>query len=418
VGDEEELLQPERPLLPRRFRLAALLLAVLVVAALIAIRVWPRSTKQGAAVPPGATLVSSAVSSPGPQTTRTPIPWPTAPEACGGVADLPIVSSTPAKERTGIQVLLGGAQLRSVDFDTGRAAPLPRSPLRPGEFVRDLISASQTYAVVAGCTFRQPRVYRVGAAGSAHASTFSGPFAIPVFADGPHAWGVEYPDGQDPNGFLIPLDGGKRVRLPAMFWPEAITNGVVTGVAGSSPSVLLVDATTGHVRANLGYGSVLAAGRGLVVWTDGCDIGSDKPQPCTVHSRSVTGGATSSFRLPRPPMAGIVSPDGRQVAFTLERAGSDPRYQASGPLPEDIAILHLDSSALEIVPGIETSAKTGRALAFSTNGRWLVIALDAGSRTRLLAWRSGLAHPYESMPIAGKGLGFPPIVVLPSRADR
>jgi len=409
------LLEPGRPRLPRQIRVAALLLAVLAVAALITIRVWPRSTHPHA-VQPETTPAPSATSPATPETTSTPVPWPTAPEACGGVADLPIVSSTPTKERTGIKVLLGGAQLRTVDFDAGRATPLSRSPLRPGEFVRDLISASQTYAVVAGCTFRQPRVYRIGADGSAHVFTFSGPFAIPVFADdGPHAWGVKYPDQQHPNGFLIPLDGGKRVRLPAMFWPDAITNGLVIGVAGSSSSVLLVDATTGHVRANLGYGSVLAAGRGLVLWTDACDIGSDKPQPCTVHRRSVTGGATSSYLLPRPPMAGIVSPDGRQVAFTLERVGPDPRYQASDGLPNDVAILHLDTGALEIVPGVETPAKEGPGVAFTPDSRWLLIALDAGPKTRLLAWRSGLAHPYESTPIAGKGVGIPPILVLTSR---
>jgi len=46
VGDEEELPQPGRPLLPRRIRLAALLLAVLAVATLIAIR--PRRRERGA----------------------------------------------------------------------------------------------------------------------------------------------------------------------------------------------------------------------------------------------------------------------------------------------------------------------------------------------------------------------------------
>jgi hypothetical protein len=35
---------------------------------------------------------------------------------------LSIVSSTPAKEPTGIKVLLGGDQLRTVDFDSGHAA--------------------------------------------------------------------------------------------------------------------------------------------------------------------------------------------------------------------------------------------------------------------------------------------------------
>jgi hypothetical protein len=42
-----------------------------------------------------------------------------------------------------------------------------------------------------------------------------------------------------------------------------------------------------------------------------------------------------------------------------------------------------------------------------------VIALDAGPKTRLLAWRSGLAHPIESTPIAGPAVDPPPLVVLP-----
>ncbi len=415
------MLQPARPRLPRRMRLAVLLLAVLALVALIAIRVWPRSTHPSAAVPPGTTSVPSAVSPSTPETTRTPPPWPTAPEACGGVAELPIVSSTAAKERTGIKVLLGGAGLRTVDFDSGHAAPLPRSPLRPGESVYDLISAAQTYAVTAGCTSRQPRVLRIGADGRASVFVPSIPSNETVLADGPHAWGVTYPDQQHPNGLLVPLDGGKRVRLPARFWPDAITDGVVVGTVESTPghsSVLLVDATTGHARANLGKGlgegSVLAAGHGLVLWTEGCDFAGDKPQPCTLHRRSVTGAATSSYHLPRPPVTGVVSRDGRRVAFTLVRAGPDPRYQPVIPLPNDIAILHLDTGALEIVPGIETPAKMPLGLVFSADGRWLVIALDAGSKTRLLAWRPGLAHPYESIPIAGKGLGMAPIVVLPS----
>lgn len=57
------------------------------------------------------------------------------------------------------------------------------------------------------------------------------------------------------------------------------------------------------------------------------------------------------------------------------------------------------------------------SLAFSADGRWLVIALDAGSNTRLLAWRSGLAHPYETTPIAGQGLGPAPMAALPLHGD-
>jgi hypothetical protein len=414
MGDEEELPQPGRPRSSRRIRLAALTLAALAIAALITIRVWPRSTNPSA-VQPGTTSLLSGVSPPPPETTSTLPPWPTAPEACGGIAELSIVSSTPTKERTGIKVLLGGAGLRTVDFDNGRAAPLRRSPLRPGEFVYNLIPASQTYAVTGRCQPMQARVLRIDGDGNASVVTPSS-FDATLLAEGPHAWRVTFPDGQHPNGYLIPLDGGKRVRLPVGFWPAATTDGVAIGTAGSTPSVLLVDPRTGHVRANLGHGVDLAAGHGLVLWTDACDVFGDKPKPCTLHRRSIAGGATSSYRLPRPPITGIISPDGRQVALTLERPGPDPRYQPSMPLPSDIAILHLDTGALEIVPGIETPAHLGPGLAFSADSRWLVIALNAGSSTRLLAWRPGLAHPYESTPIPGKSAGIPPIVVLPSRA--
>jgi hypothetical protein len=70
------------------------------------------------------------------------------------------------------------------------------------------------------------------------------------------------------------------------------------------------------------------------------------------------------------------------------------------------------------VPGIEVPARTSPRLAFTPDSRWLVIALNAGPQTRLLAWRSGLADPYESKPIPGQTWGPPPLVVLPGRADR
>jgi hypothetical protein len=87
--------------------------------------------------------------------------------------------------------------------------------------------------VTGGCPYRQQRVLWIGADASASVLVLSGPFGITVLADGPHAWSVTFPDEQDPNGFLDPLDGGKRVRLPAGFWPAAITNGMVIGTADS-----------------------------------------------------------------------------------------------------------------------------------------------------------------------------------------
>ena len=308
-------------------------------------------------------------------------------------------------------MLLGGEWLRTLDFDTGQIGDFPQARLRPGEYVVDLMTPAHTYAVVTTCKYAPLRVLRIGAGGNVSNVALPGPIDT-VLADGARAWGVTFPDEQHPNGFLVPLDGGSRVRLPAGFWPDAITDGMVIGTADSPPTVLLVDATTGHVRASLGKGSDLAAGRGLVLWTEGCDVASD--EPCTLHRRSVAGGATSSYRLPRSPCCGVLSADGRLLAFNLERAGQDPRYQQGHPLPpSDIAILALDTGRLEVVPGIEMPAKMSPGLAFSADSHWLVITLDAGSRIRVLAWRSGLARPYESRSTVEQVLGPPPVAALP-----
>jgi hypothetical protein len=263
VGDEEELLQPKRPPLPRRIRLAALLLAVLVVAALIAIRVWPRSTKHGAAGPLGATPVSSTVSPPTPETT-TPPPWPTAPEACNSDAYLSIVSSRPSSQHTGIRVLLGGNRLRTVDFDSGRVTAMPQVRLRPEEFVTGLIASKQTYVFTTVCMTGQSRLLRIGADGSASTVTLPESMAA-VLADEAHMWAVTAAKNANASAYLIPLADGWRVRLPVGFFPDAITRGVLVGnVATAEPStssLLLVDATTGRVRANLGNGFAPRGGR-------------------------------------------------------------------------------------------------------------------------------------------------------------
>src|SRR5437763_16801484 len=95
-----------------------------------------------------------------------------------------------------------------------------------------------------------------------------------VLSDGAHAWGVSSPTEHHPHGYLIPLTGGRRVQLPAGFYPQASARGVIIGILqreseGTEPgSVLLVDASTGKVRADLGKGWPVAAGDGLVAWAD------------------------------------------------------------------------------------------------------------------------------------------------------
>jgi hypothetical protein len=387
------------------------------VGALVVVREWPRSapTHQPAAVP---STFASVVEPTAPQPTTTPPPWPTSPGACNEEISLPIVSSTPRGDTTGIRLLLGGDRLRIVDFDSGQATALTAARLRPGEYITQLAGAATTYATTRTCTSNTSRVLRIGA--NARISVVASLGLIEwMLADGDRAWVVSNPsDVHHPYGFITPLGGSPRVRLPDSFYPDAIVNGTLTGSLAPDPSaggsLVLVDARTGHLQTNLGRtASTVATGSGLIIWSDGCYGEYDKP--CLLHRRSVATGATTPYHLPRPAFTGIVSPDGREVALTLERAAKDPRFTGHPIPPSDVAILHLDTGKLEIIPGIEVPAKIFPTLAFSADGHWLVIALDAGTKTRLLAWRSGLAHPYESTPITEQALDPPPILVPPSR---
>jgi hypothetical protein len=211
------------------------------------------------------------------------------------------------------------------------------------------------------------------------------------------------------------------VPLPPHFAASGISDRVVVGnfASASGPGPLvLVDATTGKVRERLGTGQLLAVQDGILVWATGCDVGTG--QSCTAHRRAIDGGPVTDYDLPRSPSftLGTISPDGSRLAFALSRALPDPRFRVDHPFPPaDIAVLYLDSGTFDIVPGIELAPKASAALAFSRDD-WLVIGLDAGTRTRLLAWRLGLQHPLEARALPGLAATPPGLEVLPGRQHR
>jgi hypothetical protein len=410
--DAEELLESGRPPLPRRIWVAGLALAVIAAGSYVAVRAWPRASHKPAAV--AAPSLSDLVQPPFPQI-RTLRPWPTAPAACGGDAELPIISSVPALQHTGIRLLVGGSAVRTVVFDErGEDTDLG---LSHGRYVSQLVAGPRSYAMVTGCrSASHTQLLRVLPFSAIGTRRVIGHFGERLTSDGTAVWGLTFPSERSPRGSVIPLHGGPQIRLPPGLSPDAITNGTVVGTVPSGSdygALVLVDARSGRISGHLGDGLAIAVGSGQVVWAN-CDVTQVRTS-CILHRRSFDGRGRVSYRIPRPPgfSEGALSPDSRLLAFTIERARQDPRYVQGHPIPPaDIAVLHLDTGALDIVPGIELPAKNAPGLAFSTDSSWLVIALDAGTRTRLLAWRPGMAHPIERQPVPGL-VSTPAIAVLP-----
>jgi hypothetical protein len=372
VDGDEELLGGN-PRLARPVRVAALMLAGAAVVALTTLHAWPHARHGTATARPSST-------------------WPEAAGACGS-RPVPFVSSTRPAERTGIRLVLGGDRLRTVDFDTGRWRATPSVPLERHEFV----SAIEPTSVVADrCFPGHARVLRVAAGGST------------AVARGDVALLAQQRAVMDAT--VVPLGPGRAVRLPAEFVPEALAGNVVVGQG--LPGLVLVDAATGRIRTRVGEGAPVAADDRMLVWTGTCENPSN---PCPVHRRMLATGVTTDYVAPRSPrpLDGAISHDGKRLAFTLRRAQPDPRFVDEHPAPPaDVAILHFDTGRVDIVPGVELPPQAYVTLAYSPDDRWLVIALNAGPATRLLAWRPGLAHPYECPSMPAKALYAPPIEML------
>lgn len=398
--DQEEVLEVGKASRRGRRR-AGWVLVLVVLLSLIVLRAsTDRPQHQVTPNPTPSELISTI---PDGQSARA---WPTAPGACGADTPLPIVSSALPAEKTGIQVLLGGDRLRLVDFDSGHATTLPDAVVRPGEYAAVLASDPITaYATTGSCSETAP--YAILRISVDHRVSVIRPLGPTEWAltDGNRVWIASFAsDIDNPYGTIGSVAGGQRVRLPLGFYASAIVGDTIVGLLQPDPSIsptwlALVDARTGRLQAKLEqHVAPLATGAGQVFWTSGCH---DDASPCTLHRRSIDGGETRGSPLPRPACCGVVSPDGTKVAFLIERASTDSRFDGHPLPPLDIAIMQLDTGRLSIVPGIELPAKSQPGLSFAGPDGWLVIALDAGSRTRLLAWRPGLRQPYETNALPG-----------------
>jgi hypothetical protein len=314
-----------------------------------------------------------------------------------------------------VAVLVGGTALREVTPGGHLSGPLPGLPGQ-GWVVTKLVSGpGADYAFVDPQCNGYLWVYRIGA-GAAHRL---GTAAFDLLGGPHHAWAVTYPR----HTLLTPLNGGRTVTLRAGTDPVADTAaGLVVAYrprAGRPGTVELVDPTTGAPVRRLARGSPLGAAAGVVlVSRPGCGA-RPAGRVCTLESISLTTGQpTATFELPagRVPVSDAVfSPSGTAAAFQLARARPDTHLTSGHPLPPaDVAVLHLTTGRLDIVPGLELPPGTGAGLAFSTTGSWLLATVSDGDHGELLAWRHGMAGPALMTSLPGPLMAAPPLLLAPS----
>jgi hypothetical protein len=329
------------------------------------------------------------------------------------------MSPQPLAERTGVRVLVGGYGLRLVDVDTGTARPVVGMPADAGHTVSELVpTAGVVYALFASCDGAANRVYRLE---NGRARLVAEAPVGDLLAGAGRVWAVNYP-GPTSQVVLRRLDGGRSLTLPADDYAVADTAaGLVVAASQADPEampprVMVIDPGTGRPVRTLGLGRPLAADRDDVLLLLGpCDVGLAAPSCTVVRVDGRTGRLHGRYRLPGgrvPVSAGVLSRDGRLVALQLARARHDPRYDPGHPVPPaDIAVLHLDSGRLDVVPGLELAPKTGAGLVFAADGSWLFATVSDGDHSHVLAWHPGLGAPQSIARLSGPVASAPPLLV-------
>jgi hypothetical protein len=336
--------------------------------------------------------------------------WPSAVGDCGVPVYLPQIHL--ARQQAGAHgtVLVGGTALRQVILGrTGYSA-------LPGLRDQGLLVTKLVRGPGADYAFVEPRcsgylwVYRVLASAARRLGT-----TADDLLGGPRvAWAVTYRS----HTVLTPLGGGRTLTLKRSTDPIADT---ATGLvvlhspgAGRAPTAELVDPESGALLRRAARGSpVGAAGHVVLVSLPGCHA-PRATRACALQSIDLTTGRpTATFELPagRVPVSGAVfSPDGTAAAFQLARARQDPRFTTGRPFPSDVAVLHLDTGSLDVVPGLELPPGAGAGLAFDATGRWLLMTVSEGVRGELLAWRPGMPGPALVTTLPGPLMAAPPLL--------
>jgi hypothetical protein len=418
-----------RPVLPsrlaglardRRARWAAAAVAGLVVGGLVVAAV----TGEHSAGRTGPAAARAVV--PVPTLMASGLPWPTAAAACGGVEYRPLLTADPLRVSTGVRLQVGGQSVHTVDVDTRSVTSTPGLSLSALQFVTQLVpgSAGSSYALVQPCESTDTSsVLQVGR-DSSHLVLASDRHIDALFSDGHGGvWAAEVEDiPTDGPITMVQLPGPGVVRLPSGLTPVAVSGHQLIGLTAtaelhspSSGTLVSYDLARRRLGPRIGVASSVATGAGLLLWThEQCTLTA----ACALHRYDLATGAQSvrDYVLPVETLltGGVLSPDRTRLAFPLAQIYEGPRTDAVGfGPPFDVAVLHLDTGALDRVGGLTLPPTELPGLTFSARGDWLVIALNQGRSTELVLWRPGLPRPLRpGIRIGDLMLQAPPVLAL------
>ncbi|MDQ2839249.1 MAG: hypothetical protein M3Y89_17865 [Actinomycetota bacterium] len=328
---------------------------------------------------------------------------------------MPVISANPLTEPIPLRLAVGGYGLHQVDLTDSSVTDLPDADLPPGTFVLNRQTVGPvTYLETQSCDKQDEQLYRLTPGHRPQLLTISGGLATAgLFSDGTGGiWTTRVGPAQDlSDGIiaftLVRLDRTEVIDLPVNLTPVALHGNRLVAKSNDSRSpettvsLAVLDLKSLRIVNRLGPVTSITQSQGLVLWTPrACSAASQ----CQLDSYDLDSGRTtnSSYGLPVEAQVtgGVLSPDRHQLAFELPRMFDDTRYRAiAAGTPGDLVVLNLRTGVLEPIPNLElppTTAQAPVSLAFSRDGRWLIISIAGPGGPRLLAWRPGLDHPLDT----------------------
>lgn len=253
---------------------------------------------------------------------------------------------------------------------------------------------------------------------------------VSLIAGGDRVWVAASPGsyGYGPVTLIAADGSGDTATLPESLEPIGAVGPRIIGQYGlgglSSRSFGVFDTETGKIVTRFGGSGTTAAnavaGGNTVVtapWVCGAS--------CEVRSYTISTGAERSVRMTPASDAllagdGAVSPNGLLVAAPLYAQPRSPApfapYRLGLDSPHEstrIGLMDLDTGRVRALPGLTLDATASPALAFSPDGRWIVVAVGDGYKIRLLLYTAGGDGPFDPGITVPGLVASPPLAMLP-----